>query len=396
MTDRLHLETQHRTVLQALVQEHLPGVEVWAYGSCINGSSHNGSHLNLVLRGAGLKEIPAEQLVDFEEAVRESRLPFLVEARDWARLSEQVRGEIERGDVVLMKEIRHHIRQHFEGKILRDNRLRHYAEIIMGQSPPGNTYNKSGEGVPLLNGPTEFNSHHPTAVQFTTDARRIAKPNDLLFCVRGSTGRMNWADREYAIGRGIAAIRDMRGSQFQRFLQAVVEFNLPDLLAGATGSTFPNVSAQQLLDIPWPFHSVPEQRAIAHILGTLDDKIELNRRMNETLEAMAQAIFKDWFVDFGPVRAKMEGRAPYLPKGIWDLFPDGMDDEGKPEGWKTYKLSDLALHHRATISPPTLSASSSITASQLTIPRMHHPSILAIQSRVTKWSWQKVRFYCPN
>ena len=58
-----------------------------------------------------------------------------------------------------------------------------------------------------------------------------------------------------------------------------------------------------------------EQRAIAHVLGTLDDKIELNRRMNETLEAMARALFKDWFVDFGPVRAKMAGRAPYLPPG---------------------------------------------------------------------------------
>ena len=76
-----------------------------------------------------------------------------------------------------------------------------------------------------------------------------------------------------------------------------------------------------------------EQRAIAHILGTLDDKIELNRRMNETLEAMARALFKDWFVDFGPTRAKIEGRDPYLAPEIWDLFPDALDDEGKPVGW---------------------------------------------------------------
>ena len=65
-----------------------------------------------------------------------------------------------------------------------------------------------------------------------------------------------------------------------------------------------------------------EQRAIAHILGTLDDKIELNRRMNETLEAMARALFKSWFVDFDPVRAKAEGRDPGLPKPLADLFPD--------------------------------------------------------------------------
>jgi len=86
--------------------------------------------------------------------------------------------------------------------------------------------------------------------------------------------------------------------------------------------------------------SLPEQRAIAHILGTLDDKIELNRRRNQTLEAMARALFKDWFVDFGPVRAKMEGREPYLPADLWQLFPDRLDDEGKPEGWETKRISD--------------------------------------------------------
>ena len=87
-----------------------------------------------------------------------------------------------------------------------------------------------------------------------------------------------------------------------------------------------------------PIPPLDEQRAIAHILGTLDDKIELNRRRNQTLEAMARALFKDWFVDFGPVRAKMEGREPYLPADLWQLFPDRLDDEGKPEGWKILAL----------------------------------------------------------
>jgi len=80
-----------------------------------------------------------------------------------------------------------------------------------------------------------------------------------------------------------------------------------------------------------------EQRAIAHILGTLDDKIELNRRMNETLEAMARALFKSWFVDFDPVRAKAEGRDPGLPKPLADLFPDSFEESelGEiPKGWE--------------------------------------------------------------
>ncbi len=86
-----------------------------------------------------------------------------------------------------------------------------------------------------------------------------------------------------------------------------------------------------------------EQRAIAHILGTLDDKIELNRRMSETLEAMARALFKSWFVDFDPVRAKMEGRDPGLPQALADLFPARLVDSelGEiPEGWLTAALAD--------------------------------------------------------
>ncbi len=87
---------------------------------------------------------------------------------------------------------------------------------------------------------------------------------------------------------------------------------------------------------------LPEQRAIAHILGTLDDKIELNRRMNETLEAMARALFKSWFVDFDPVRAKMESRGPGLPKHLADLFPNRLDNDDEPEGWIQGTLSEVA------------------------------------------------------
>ena len=73
--------------------------------------------------------------------------------------------------------------------------------------------------------------------------------------------------------------------------------------------------------------------------------------MNETLEAMARAIFKDWFVDFGPTRAKAEGRAPYLAPKLWDLFPDALDDEDKPEGWKQGTLANVADSPRRGVSP---------------------------------------------
>ena len=98
----------------------------------------------------------------------------------------------------------------------------------------------------------------------------------------------------------------------------------------------PTLNGDQLERFRCRIPPLPEQRAIAHILGTLDDKIELNRRMNETLEAMARALFKSWFVDFDPVRAKAEGRDPGLPKPLADFFPDSFEDSelGEiPKGW---------------------------------------------------------------
>lgn len=80
--------------------------------------------------------------------------------------------------------------------------------------------------------------------------------------------------------------------------------------------------------------SKDEQAAIAAVLSALDDKIELNRRLNETLEASARALFRDWFVDFGPTRAKAEGRPAYLAPDLWSLFPDRLGDDGVPEGWE--------------------------------------------------------------
>ena len=228
--------------------------------------------------------------------------------------------------------------------------LGNVAAIVMGQSPPGHTVSPVN-GFSLLNGPTEFGEHHPTPVQFTNHSRKFAEAGDILFCVRGSTtGRMNWADQEYAIGRGVAAIRHKEHPELQPFIRGVIELALPDLLATATGSTFPNVSADQLAAIPYPGMELDQQRAIAHILGTLDDKIELNRRMNETLEAMARALFTSWFVDFEPVRAKMDGRwhrgesLPGLPADLWDLFPDRLVPSQLgdiPQGWEVKPLGEV-------------------------------------------------------
>ena len=111
-----------------------------------------------------------------------------------------------------------------------------------------------------------------------------------------------------------------------------------------TGSVQDNINLKILGELRFNIPPIPEQQAIAHVLGTLDDKIELNRRMNETLEEMARALFKSWFVDFDPVRAKMEGRDTGLPPDVADLFPDRLVDSelGKiPEGWEVKALGEL-------------------------------------------------------
>ena len=102
MADRLHLSPRHRAEIAALLRKHLPDVEVWAYGSRVTGRSHDGSDLDLVLRGPLLQRIPGDALGDFQEAIRDSNIPFLVEAHDWARLPARFHPEIEHDHVVLL------------------------------------------------------------------------------------------------------------------------------------------------------------------------------------------------------------------------------------------------------------------------------------------------------
>ena len=116
----------------------------------------------------------------------------------------------------------------------------------------------------------------------------------------------------------------------------------------------PNLNTGILSACPFLEPPIAEQRAIAHILGTLDYKIELNLRMSETLEQIARALFTSWFVDFDPVRAKMEGRDPGLPREIADLFPDRLVDSelgAMPEGWEVGEIGRAVDHLRGQLNP---------------------------------------------
>ncbi|HVS09300.1 MAG TPA: restriction endonuclease subunit S [Planctomycetota bacterium] len=124
--------------------------------------------------------------------------------------------------------------------------------------------------------------------------------------------------------------------------------------AHSLGSVQQVINLRDLKTVLIPTPPLTEQRAIAHILGTLDAKIELNRQMNETLEAMARALFRSWFVDFDPVRAKAEGRNPGIPRPLADLFPESFEDSelGEiPKGWRVGHFGDVVEQLRDQENP---------------------------------------------
>jgi type I restriction enzyme S subunit len=185
---------------------------------------------------------------------------------------------------------------------------------------------------------------------------RKAKPsaNDVILSRRCNPGEtaIAPASAEFALGQNLVLLRADGTKVYPPFLRWLVRG--PDWWEqigkfNNVGAVFDSLKCADVPKFELRIPPLPEQRAIAHILGTLDDKIELNRRRNETLEAMARALFKSWFVDFDPVRAKVEGRDPRLPKPLADLFPARLVDSelGEiPEGWEVGPLDSVVVLQR--------------------------------------------------
>lgn len=194
------------------------------------------------------------------------------------------------------------------------SKLGEQATIIMGQSPPGESYNKDGNGVPLLNGPTEFGSLHPIEKQWTTSPKKFCQPGDILFCVRGATaGRLNLADKEYCLGRGLAAIRRKSGKFDSVFLRYVLSNGYASFQARGVGSTFINISKEELVDFEVPVLPLVEQRRIADILDRAEALRAKRRAALAHLDELTQSIFTDMF-----------GDPATNPKG-WDVKPLGAE-----------------------------------------------------------------------
>ena len=336
-----------KTVL-ALLQRHLPGTTAWVYGSRLKWTSRPQSDLDLVVFATPEQR---RQIGDLREAFEESNLPFRVDLFVWDDVPDSFRRRIEAEHVALAA-----ARERHNDERWKKVPLGNLVEIYDG---PHATPKKTPNG-PVFLGISNLASgrldlkqtERLSEVDYLRWTRRVTPtPNDIVFSYETRLGEAAIIPRglRACLGRRMGLLRPRDGAVDARFLlYAFLGEGFQNTLRSRTvhGSTVDRIPLTEMAEFPiYVPQAITEQRAIAHILGTLDDKIELNRRMNATLEAMARALFKSWFVDFDPVRAKMEGRDTGLPKDIADLFPARLvrSELGEiPEGWTVGTLGEIS------------------------------------------------------
>jgi len=349
----IDLRPDHLEAVKRILAELAPECEVRAFGSRVKWTAKDYSDLDLVI--VGQDKLERAHLDRIQEAFEESDLPFRVDVLDWRAISTEFKEIIEQGYIVIQEKP--------AGRgVAGEWSLAPFEDIISVPLRNGLTRPRSvrGSGIKMVN-MGELFAHSRIGdidmerVSLSDDesSRYLLEKGDLLFAwqslVLSGAGKcsifLGATEPVTFEGHLIRARIDRRKAQPEFYYyffnspggrQAVESIVEQVAAAGIRGSDLAR------LQVPKP--PLPEQRAIAAILGTLDDKIELNRRTNETLEAITRAIFKSWFVDFDPVRAKAEGRAPGLQPDLAALFPDGFEESelGEiPAAWRVMKLSDL-------------------------------------------------------
>ena len=232
-------------------------------------------------------------------------------------------------------------------------------KIGSGATPRGGKEAYKGGATSLIRSQNIYNEgfHRDGLVYIDDDQsaelRNVeVKPNDVLLNITGdSVARCCQVAEDVLparVNQHVAIIRPQPKSLDARFLRYVLvshEYQSRLLALASAGATRPALTKSMIEELDIPSPPLAEQKAIAAVLGALDDKIELNRRMNATLEAMARALFQSWFVDFDPVRAKLDGRPPAaLDPATAALFPDSFQESETghiPKGWEVKTLSDL-------------------------------------------------------
>jgi type I restriction enzyme S subunit len=356
----IDIRPDHWEIVRSILRQHVPDREVRAFGSRVTWTAKEYSDLDLCVMGDAPLNLATTAALD--EAFTESDLPFKVDVIDWAVTNERFRQIIEREHVVVQEgkegsRARKDKRATYEiAELIREGRL------IISDGYRAKNKELSTDGIPFaraqnINNGFDFeNANRFPEAHLDRVGQKISQPGDVVFTSKGTVGR-------FAFVRGDTP-RFVYSPQLCFWRSLDHDFIFPRWLFywmqsrefyiqyhGVAGQTdmaeYVSLRDQRSMSISIPI--LPEQRAIAHILGTLDDKIELNRRMNETLEAMARTLFKSWFVDFDPVRAKMEGRwkrgqsLPGLPAHLYDIFPTSFvpSELGEiPQGWEVIPLPE--------------------------------------------------------
>ena len=355
----IDIRPDHLQIVRDILHKHVPQYEVWAFGSRAKWMAKQYSDLDLaVITDNPLSlSVSASLSDDFSE----SDLPWKVDVVDWATTSESFRKIIERDKVVVQKMAEKSglgMAGEWVDTILAD---------VSSDVSYGYTESASAEKVgprflritDIQNGIVDWDSVPYCPITEANHQKYRLQPGDIVVARTGNSTGENFLYRGNEDAVYASYLIRFR-IDCQKADPAFVWYNLRSdnwrsfINNSKTGSAQAGANAKILGIFPIVLPPLPEQRAIAHILGAMDDKIELNRRMNETLEAMARTLFKSWFVDFDPVRAKAEGRDPGLPKPLADLFPDSFEESELGEIPKGWQCSTVGNHFKLTMgqSPP--------------------------------------------
>ncbi|WP_419678494.1 restriction endonuclease subunit S [Aliarcobacter lanthieri] len=177
----------------------------------------------------------------------------------------------------------------------KECKLGEVAEINMGQSPKSEFYNQDKIGLPFLQGNRTFGLKYPYFDTYCSEPTKIAKHGEILFSVRAPVGDINIANDEICIGRGLCSINSK--DKNNEFLYYLLHFLKNEIINNESGSVFGSINRTDLSNINVLYPPIEEQKAIAEILSSIDDKIDLLHRQNQTLESLAQTLFRQWFED---------------------------------------------------------------------------------------------------
>jgi len=177
----------------------------------------------------------------------------------------------------------------------KEYKLGDFAVINMGQSPKSEFYNTEKIGLPFLQGNRTFGNKYPYFDTYCSEPKKVAKKGDVLFSVRAPVGDINIASEEICIGRGLASLNAKNNNN--EYLYFLLHYLKTTIINNESGSVFGAVNKTVLSNIDINLPPLPEQKAIAEVLSSLDDKIDLLHRQNKTLEQMAETLFRQWFVE---------------------------------------------------------------------------------------------------